>query len=101
MSKEKVTLMMDQLSIAYADEQVAAISELQELLFNAAQELEKNEDTGLVAANLTGKIAIYSLGHNNQVPKAVSTLYYQIKRDAEKYKGIAITAMMVPVWGIL
>lgn len=98
MSNIKTNELMDLLSTAYADEKVAELPELRQLLFKAAQELEKSEDTRLVAVSLCNEITLYALAHQNRLPEAISALYYQIKREAEIYKGIALSTMSLPVW---
>ncbi|MGX2946559.1 bacteriocin immunity protein [Enterococcus alishanensis] len=98
MSEEKVTAMMNNLSVAYGDEEMKKYPEIQKMLLDSAKELEKSGDSKLIAARLSYDIPKYFLGHKNDCPKALITLYYQIASDANKYKGVALSAMMLPLW---
>lgn len=98
MSEAKLTTMMNQLSSAYSDEEVAKNPQLQKIILEAAQELEKTEDTRLVATKLCQAITLNYLENKEAFPKALLTLYYQIKHDAVVYQGIALSAMMLPLW---
>ncbi|APX71771.1 bacteriocin immunity protein [Companilactobacillus allii] len=95
---EKVQTMMDQISTAYSDSQVKKSPEAMELLFNSAKELDKTNDYSLVATKLCKKITYYSFEHPKDGLNALIVLYHQIKGYATKYDGIALAAMMLPVW---
>lgn len=98
MSEKKFTLMMDQLSSAYSDEEVTKMPKIKEMIFNAAQELERTENTKLVATKLCHAITLNCLENKQQLPEAVLKLYYQLKHDAEIYQGTAVAAMLLPLW---
>ncbi len=98
MTENRVKTMMDQLSTAYTDPQVAALPELQAFVLEAATELEKTEDPKLIAVRVCNEIPLRYLENKEQFPKALLTLYYQLKKEAEIYKGVALSAAMMPLW---
>lgn len=98
MSESKFVIMMNQLSAAYSDEKVAQMPKIKEMIFNAAQELEKTENTKLVATKLCHAITLSYLETKQPFPEAVINLYYQLKHDAEIYQGIAMSTMFLPLW---
>lgn len=98
MTENRVTTMMAQLSTAYSDPEVAAISELQDFVLEAASELEKTQNPKLIAARICSEIPMRYLENKDHFPKALLTLFYQLKKEAEAYKGMAISAIMLPVW---
>ncbi|MDA3973668.1 bacteriocin immunity protein [Enterococcus thailandicus] len=98
MSENRLLIMMNQLSSAYSDEKVTQMPKIKEMIFNAAQELEKTENTKLVAAKLCQVITLSYLENKQEFPEAVIKLYYQLKHDAEIYQGTAMSAMLLPLW---
>ncbi|MGL4697443.1 bacteriocin immunity protein [Enterococcus larvae] len=98
MSQNKIEKMMNQLTVAYSDEGVKRVPELQDIVFEAAKDLEKSQNTKLVASKFCSMLPQYYLSYKDQFPKALITLYYQLKKDAEIYKGTATSAIMFPLW---
>lgn len=98
MSENKLKTLMDQLSSTYSDEQVSLIPELQNIILEAAQELDKTNNTKLVSTKLCNTISFYYLSNKEQFPDALVKLYYQLKGDAEAYKGVAMSSIMFPLW---
>ncbi|WP_125568635.1 helix-turn-helix domain-containing protein [Companilactobacillus insicii] len=96
---EKVKVMMDQISAAYSDPEVKKHPNVMKFLFDEAKDLDKNENYDVVASRLCKEISLYSFEHPKEPLKGLNTLYYQVKGYATKYDGIAIAAMMLPVWG--
>ena len=96
--KEKVSMMMDQLSVAYADKDLNARPDLRELILKSAQELEKSEDVDLVASKLCKAITLNYFVKRENFPKAIVTLFNQLKGKEMKYDGTAFAAMLLPVW---
>lgn len=96
--EEKAKQMMDQISVAYADEAVKQRPELQEILLENATLLEKNGEYQLVATKLCKAISWYYLAHQQDFPKAIGILYNQVKGEAVKYDAVAISALMMPLW---
>ena len=97
-NEEKVKEMLDQLSQAYADPEVKKYPAVQELIFSAAKELEKNGNCGLTASRFCKKMVLYYWSHQNEFPSALVTLHKQIRPEAVKYDGTALFAMLLPVW---
>ena len=95
---EKVETMLDQMSVAFSDEDVKNQPELREMIFNYAQELTKTQNTGLVATKMVKSLVQYYWITKTQLPEAAIKLHHQIKRDATVYDGIAMSAMLLPVW---
>lgn len=98
MSKEKIEKTMDFLSSTYQDPQVKGNPELEKMIFTAAHDLEKQGDANLIAAQLCDEIAIYVLGHQRDCPRSLIDLFNHLKPAAAKYKGIAVSCMMMPIW---
>ncbi|KRO00019.1 bacteriocin immunity protein [Companilactobacillus kimchiensis] len=96
--EEKVTLLMDQMSEAYADPEVKKNPELAQSILNSAKELEKNGNVDLVSTRLCKKIWLSDIGNNNKIPKAALVLYNQCKGKEMKYDGIATAAIMSGFW---
>jgi len=96
---EKVQTMLDQISAAYSDPEVKKNPEVMKFLFENAKELNKNENYDVIASRLCKEISLYSFENPKKPLKGLTTLYYQIKGHATKYDGIAMAAMMIPVWG--
>lgn len=96
--EEKAKQMMDQISVAYADEAVKQRPELQEILLENATLLEKNDEYQLIATKLCKAISWYYLAHQQDFPKAIGILYNQVKGEAVKYDAVAISALMMPLW---
>ena len=90
--------MLDQLSAAYADEQVKRQAEAGEIILAMAEELEKTENCDMVASKLSKKIVLYYWRHQKDFPAALITLHNQIKQRAIKYDATAVTALMMPNW---
>lgn len=97
-NSEQVSLMMDQLSKAYSDDEVKRKPELAQMILNSAKELEKNHNPELVSSRLCKKITISYLANNKDFPKAIIVLFNQLKGKEMKYDGTALAAMMLPVW---
>lgn len=97
--EDKVKTMMDQISTAYSDPEVKKDSEVMKFLFDDAKELDKNENYDVIASRLCKEISLYSFSHSRHELKALTTLYYQVRGYATKYDGIALAAMMMPIWG--
>ncbi|AUJ33198.1 MAG: bacteriocin immunity protein [Liquorilactobacillus nagelii] len=93
-----VEQMLNQLSQAYAACEIKEQPEAQQLIFSAAQELEKNGDCDLVASKLCKKIVLYYWEHKDNFPQALADLHGQIKSKAVKYDATAISAIMLPMW---
>lgn len=96
--EEKVSQMMDQLSVAYGDPEVQRMPDLKKAIFNSAQELEKTENVDLVASKLCKKITLNYYVNREHFPEAATVLYNQIKTKEMKYDGTAIAAMLLPIW---
>lgn len=90
--------MLDLISGAYGDDEVKKLPEAQALLLANAQLLEKNGETQLVASRLCHELANFYLGHAQDFPKALVDLFNQLKPEAVKYEGVALSAMMTPLW---
>ncbi|KRM90142.1 hypothetical protein FC80_GL001479 [Liquorilactobacillus cacaonum DSM 21116] len=95
---EKVSKFLDQLSVAYADEQIKKQPDAQQFILESAQELEKTQNCDLVASKLVKKIVMYYWPHKNDFPEALITLHKQVKGYAVKYDAIATTALIMPIW---
>lgn len=95
---EKVKRMMDQISRAYGDEEIKQRPEIQKLLLENAQLLEKTENRGLVATKICKGIALYAVSHQRDFPKALGELHSQLKNEAVKYDATAMTAILLPMW---
>ncbi|MDN2453560.1 bacteriocin immunity protein [Lactobacillus sp. UCMA15818] len=99
MAKEnEIEKMLDQLSAAYADEQVKQQAGAGEIILAMAKELEKTGNCDLVASKLSKEIVLYYWQHQKDFPAALITLHNQIKKRAVKYDATAVTAMMMPIW---
>ncbi|MDU5337218.1 bacteriocin immunity protein [Enterococcus sp.] len=95
---EKVKQMMDHISQAYGDAEVKQRPEIQKLLLENAQLLEKTENRGLVATKICKGIALYAVSHQHDFPKALGELHNQLKSEAVKYDATAMTAILLPMW---
>ncbi|MBO1308429.1 bacteriocin immunity protein [Enterococcus sp. 669A] len=95
---EKAKQMMDQISTAYSDTTVKTRPQLQEILLENAALLEKHGQYQLVASKLCKSISWYYLTHQQDFPKAIGILYNQLKGEAVKYDGVAVTTLMMPLW---
>ena len=95
---EKVKQMMDYISQAYGNAEVKQLPEIQNLLLENAQLLEKTEDRGLVASKLCKGITLYAVSHQHDFPKALGELHNQLKSEAVKYDATAMTAILLPMW---
>lgn len=98
MSEDKLKTLMEQLSSTYSDEEVSRIPELQTIILEAAQELDKTSNVKLVSTKLCNAISFYYLSNKEQFPDAMIELYYKLKSDAETYKGVALSSIMFPLW---
>lgn len=96
--KQKAEAMMDQISQAYGDQEIKQRPELQKLLLENAQLLEKTEDTGLAATRICKGIALYALAHQRDFPKALGELHNQLKSEAVKYDATAMASILLPLW---
>ncbi|MCH4009633.1 bacteriocin immunity protein [Companilactobacillus sp.] len=96
-NQEKVDEMMNQLSTAFSDPEVKKYSELKDLIFKAATELEKNGNVDLVSSRLSKKMTIYYLSHKKEFPRAAVDLFNQISQRRMKYDSTALAAIMLPV----
>ncbi|MGX6979717.1 bacteriocin immunity protein [Vagococcus elongatus] len=94
----KADEMFKNISTAYSDEQIKKIPELQKILLMYGAELEKTGDFKLVAAKLCRAIEQESLYKHFDLPKALMTLYHQLKPEARKYEAVMVSAMMTPFW---
>lgn len=95
---EKAKKMMDQISFAYAEEEIKRHPELQKFLLENAKTLEKTQNCGLVATKICKGIALYALSHQQDFPEALNVLHGQLKNEAVKYDATAMTAMLLPLW---
>lgn len=95
---QKIEHMMNVISIAYADPEIKLRPDLQKILFDAAQELDKTGEYQLIAAKLCKSLSLYTLSHKNDFPKAANLLYNELKKEAVKYEAVALTAFMFPLW---
>lgn len=97
-NSEKVSIMMDQFSTAYNDPDTKKRPDVAKLILDSAKELEKNQNVDLVATRLAKKITLSYLANSKDYPKAVIVLFNQLKGKEMKYDGIAVAAMMMPMW---
>ena len=97
-NKEKVTLVMDQLSTAYGAEDMKDHQDLKDMILKEAKDLEKNQNVDLTSSRICKQIALEYLAHKENFPKSLIVLHNQLKTNAMKYDGTAIAAMMMPVW---
>ncbi|MFC0275870.1 bacteriocin immunity protein [Enterococcus devriesei] len=95
---EKAKAMMDQISRAYGDREVKRYPEVQKLLLENAQLLEKTEDCGLVATKICKGLALFALAHQPDFPKALGELHNQLKKEATKYDATALATILLPMW---
>lgn len=75
----------------YKDEKVKRDPEISGFLLKFAQQLDEGQELGLVSVKLSKAITNYSLKNNFIIPKALSTLYAKVEKDAEKYRGMMST----------
>lgn len=94
----KTKLLMDELSTAYSDPDVKKKPELQKMILNSAKKLNNGDDYKLVSTRLCKAIALSYIENQKDYPGAIIKLHNQIKNDATKYDGVAIAAMMLPIW---
>lgn len=95
---DKVEKMMRQLSQAYNDPEMDKRPDLKEVIFRAAQELEKDGTADLVASKLCKEIPVDYLINKKDFPEAMFKLYYQLKGKETKYDGIAMASIFSSVW---
>lgn len=97
-NKEKVELTMDQLSTAYGAEDMKDRPDLKEMVLKEAKALEKNGNVDLTSSRLCKEIALEYIKQKENFPKSLIVLHNQLKKNATRYDGTAIAAMMIPVW---
>ncbi|AKP67477.1 bacteriocin immunity protein [Companilactobacillus ginsenosidimutans] len=95
---EKVEQMLDQLSKAYSDPEVQKRADLKTVIFNSAQQLEKNRDPDLTSSKLCKSLTLAYLAGKEGYPKAAIILFNQLKGKEVKYDGVALASLMMPVW---
>lgn len=96
--KEKVSMMMDQLSKAYGDKDLNDRPDLRAVILKSAQELEKTEDPDLVASKLCKAITMNYFVKRENFPKAIVVLFNQLKGKEMKYDGTALATILLPLW---
>ncbi|KRK63682.1 hypothetical protein FC72_GL001226 [Companilactobacillus tucceti DSM 20183] len=97
-SEENVRLMMDQISAAYSDESVKDLPNVKSMLLKYATQLNKDSYCDLIATKLCKEISLYYFQNKETFPKALITLYGQLKPKAVRYDAEAVASFMLPVW---
>lgn len=95
----KAERLLQQISAAYNDPEVAKDSELETHLLNCAQELAKYENCLLTASRVNAFTLVAMRAHLSHPIKALNTLYNQTARTSEYYWGVtAATILGGMIW---
>jgi len=90
----KAEHLLQQISVAYNDPEVAKDQELETHLLHCAQELAKYENYLLTAPRVNALMLDATRKHMQQPIQAINTLYSQTTRTSEYYWGVAAATIL-------
>jgi len=93
LNSKKAECLLEQISAAYSDSEVAKDAKLREDLLACAQELDKTGNYLSVATKINGVTTRAARQHLKQPLKAINTLYQQTTLTSNYYWGTAAVAM--------
>lgn len=90
----KAERLLQQISVAYNDPEVAKDPELEAHLLNCAKELAKYENCLLTAPRVNALMIAATQKHQQHPIQALNTLYAQTTRTSEYYWGVAAATIL-------
>jgi len=94
LKSKKAERLLQQISAAYNDPEVAKNTELENQLLSCANELAKYENCLLTATRVHAFTAAAIRTHMRQPIKALNTLYNQTARTSEYYWGVTAATIL-------